>query len=171
MEEKLRQFFANNFKDAVVREDMFRDQLSFYIRKEYLFDVCEGLITDDALDVKFLSDICALDWLGDPEEAHGRFEVIYNFFSLTHKYRFFIKVRLDGENPEIDSITSLWHTADWLEREVADLMGVVFTGHPDPRKIMTPDDLEGHPHRKDFPLTYEIPQFSYNKNEPPEVIK
>ncbi|MBN2226810.1 MAG: NADH-quinone oxidoreductase subunit C [candidate division Zixibacteria bacterium] len=171
MEDKLRQFFESNFKDAVVREDLFRDQLSFYIRKEYLYDVCEALISDDALDVKFLSDICALDWLGDPEEKNGRFEVVYNFFSLKHKYRFFIKVRLDDDTPEIDSIAALWQTANWLEREVTDLMGVVFTGHPDPRKILTPDDLEGHPHRKDFPLTYEIPQFSYNKNEPPEVIK
>jgi len=171
MEEKLRHFFESNFKDAVVREDFFRDQLSFYVRKEYLFDICEALLNDEALGFKFLSDICALDWLGDAEERDGRFEVVYNFFSLKHKYRFFVKVRLDGDKPEIDSITSLWQTANWLEREVYDLMGVMFTGHPDLRKIMTPDDLEGHPHRKDFPLTYEMPQFSHNKNEPPEVIK
>ena len=74
------------------------------------------------------------------------------------------------DDPVIDSLTSLWVTADWLEREVYDLMGIEFTGHPDMRKILTPDDLEGHPLRKDFPLTYEVPQFSFNKDEPPEVI-
>ena len=81
-----------------------------------------------------------------------------------------MKVRLDEENPEVDSVTSLWAGADWMEREVFDLMGIHFAGHPNLIKILTPDDLDGHPHRKDFPLTYEMPQFSYNKNEPPEVI-
>jgi NADH-quinone oxidoreductase subunit C len=171
MKEKLRQFFETNFGDAIIREDNFRDQQSFYIRKEYLFDICEALFNDSNLKVKFLSDICSLDWKDDPEEAEGRFEVIYNLFSLNNKHRFFIKVRLPGDNPEIDTITPIWHTADWLEREVMDLMGITFTGHPDPRKIVTPDELEGHPLRKDFPLTYEVPQFSHNKNEPPDVIK
>ena len=171
MEENLRKFFADNFPDAVVREDNFRDQQSFYIRPEYLFDICKALQQSDELKVEFLSDITALDWLGQPDEAEGRFEVVYNLFTLKHKYRFFIKVRLPGDNPEIDSLASLWQTANWLEREVWDLMGVKFIGHPDLTKIVTPDELDGHPLRKDFPLTYEMPQFSHNKNQPPEVIK
>lgn len=170
MEEKVREFFELNFKDALIREDNFREQQSFYIRPEYLFDICQTLIQNGELDVKFLMDICALDWLGQPEEKDGRFEIIYNLFSLKHKYRFFLKAFLPDENPEIDSLTSLWQSANWLEREVYDLMGILFTGHPDLRKIVTPDDLEGYPLRKDFPLTYELPQFSYNKDEPPEVI-
>jgi NADH:ubiquinone oxidoreductase subunit C len=115
-------------------------------------------------------DICSLDWLDNPEAADGRFEVIYNLFSLKNRYRFFLKVKLSNERPEIDSLTYLWHTADWLEREVYDLMGIIFIGHPDLQKIVTPDELEGFPLRKDFPLTYEVPQFSYNKDEPPELI-
>jgi len=170
MEEKLREFFESNFKDALVREDNFRGQQSFYIKREHLVDVCQALQTDTDLEFKFLSDITSLDWLGDLYEKEGRFEVIYNLFSLKHKYRFFVKVRLPEDDPVIDSLTSLWMTANWLEREVNDLMGIEFTGHPDPRKILTPDDLEGHPLRKDFPLTYEVPQFSFNKDEPPEVI-
>jgi NADH-quinone oxidoreductase subunit C len=170
MEEKLREFFEAHFKDALIREDNFRDQQSFYIRKEYLYDICTALFNDEELRVKLLADICSLDWLGQPEEKEGRFEVVYNLYSLKHRYRFFLKVMLAGEEPEIDSLTSIWHAADWLEREVYDLMGIVFTGHPNLKKIVTPDDLEGYPLRKDYPLTYEEPQFSYNKDEPPEVI-
>jgi len=170
MEDKLRQFLEENFKGAVVREELFRDQLSFYIQKEFLFDICKALRDNKELAFVFLMDICSLDWLNQPDESEGRFEVIYNLYSLKNKYRFFIKVRLTGDSPEIDSLTSLWHSADWLEREVWDLMGIEFTGHPDLRKIVTPDDLQGHPLRKDFPLTYEVPQFSFNKDEPPEVI-
>jgi len=170
MKEKLEQFFRENFEDAVIRTDYFRDQLSFYLRPEYLFEVCQALMADNDLEVKMLSDICSLDWLGDPEEADGRFEVIYNLYSLKHSYRFFIKIRLSDDKPEVDSLTSLWHTADWLEREIYDLMGIKFIGHPDLRRILTADDVDGYPLRKDFPLTYEKPRFSYNKDGPPEVI-
>jgi len=170
MEEKLKEFFDKNFSGAVLRVDEFRDQLSFYIRPEFLLDVCRALFDDSELEVRLLADICSLDWLGDSDEEEGRFEVIYNLYSLKHKFRFFIKVKLPTDNPEIDSLTSLWATADWLEREVYDLMGIKFAGHPNLVKILTPDDLEGHPLRKDFPLTYEIPQFSFNKDDPPEVI-
>ncbi|MFH2037734.1 MAG: NADH-quinone oxidoreductase subunit C [Candidatus Zixiibacteriota bacterium] len=166
----LREFFEANFKDALIKEDSFRDQQSFYVRNDRLFDICHALFNDMKLDVKFLIDICALDWLGNIEEESGRFEVIYNFMSLSNKYRFFIKVKLSANKPEIDSISSIWKTANWLEREVYDLMGVIFIGHPNLTKIVTPDELEGHPHRKDFPQYYEMPRFTHNKNEPPEVI-
>ncbi len=159
-----------NFSDGIVREDDFRGQQSFYIRKEYLLDVLKGLKEDEDLRFEFLIDICSLDWHGDSEEANGRFEVIYNLFSLKNKYRMFIKVRLEGDNPEIDTACELWMTANWLEREVWDLMGIKFTGHPNLIKIVTPDDLVGHPLRRDFPLTYEVPRFSWNKDDPPEVI-
>jgi NADH-quinone oxidoreductase subunit C len=170
MQEKIRDFLQSNFKEAIIREDNFRGQQSFYIRKDFLFDICQALISDSELDVKFLSDICSLDWLGDSDEKQGRFELIYNLYSIRHKYRFFLKVRLTEEKPEIDSLTSLWHAADWLEREVYDLMGIIFVGHPNLVKIVTADDLEGYPLRKDFPLTYEVPRFTFNKDEPPEVI-
>jgi NADH-quinone oxidoreductase subunit C len=170
MKEKLKEFFENNFSGALLRDDDFRGELSFFIRKEFVLDICKALFDDRELEVRFLSDICALDWLGQPEEEEGRFEVIYNLYSIKNKYRFFLRVKLSGDNPDVDSITSIWQSANWLEREVYDLMGVNFLGHPDLRKILTPDELEGHPLRKDFPLTYEMPRFSQNKNEPPEVI-
>ena len=171
MEEKVRSFLKSLFGDAIIREDNFREQQSFYIKPDALAPICEELLHDGELDVRFLSDITALDWLGHQEEKNGRFEVIYNLYSLSHRYRFFLKVPLPGDNPQIASLTHLWQGANWLEREVYDMMGIRFEGHPDLTKILTPDELEGHPLRKDFPLTYEVPQFSWNKDQPPEVIK
>jgi NADH-quinone oxidoreductase subunit C len=171
MEDKVRSFLKSSFADAIVREDDFRGQQSFYIKPEALAPICEELIHNSELDVKYLSDITSLDWLGHQEEKNGRFEVIYNLYSLPRRYRFFLKVRLPGDNPRIASLTHLWQGANWLEREVYDMMGIEFEGHPDLTKILTPDELEGHPLRKDFPLTWEQPQFSWNIDGPPEVIK
>jgi NADH/F420H2 dehydrogenase subunit C len=171
MEEKVRSFMKANFADAIIREDDFRQQQSFYVKAEALVDICRALLDEPELDVKFLADITSLDWHGHAEEEAGRFEVIYNLYSLSHKYRFFLKVRLSAETPRVATLTDLWNGANWLEREVWDMMGIEFEGHPDLTKILTPDELEGHPLRRDFPLTWEQPQFSWNKNDPPEVIK
>jgi NADH-quinone oxidoreductase subunit C len=171
MEDKVREFLQSRFADSILREDDFRKQQSFYIKPEALVPICEALLENLELNVNFLADITSVDWLGHEEEMGGRFEVVYNLYSLTNKYRFFLKVVLPAEDPEIDSLTPLWNGANWMEREVWDMMGIKFTGHPDLTKILTPDDLEGHPLRRDFPLTYEVPKFSWNKNEPPEVIK
>ena len=171
MVDKVRSFLKSAFGDAVIKEDDFRNQQSFYIKPEALAPICEELLQDDDPDARYLSDITALDWLGHEEEKNGRFEVVYNLYSLSHRYRFFLKVRLPEDNPSIASLTHLWQAADWMEREVYDLMGIRFKGHPDLTKILTPDDLEGYPLRKDFPLTYEQPQFNWNKNKPPEVVK
>ncbi len=171
MEEKIRQFLNSKFSDSIIREDNFRGEQSFYVKPESIFPICEALLENDDLDVKFLKDITAVDWYDHPLAENGRFEVIYNLYSFAHKYRFFLKVFLPEDNPNLTSLTGLWIGANWLEREVYDLFGVTFEGHPDLTKIITPDELEGHPLRKDFPLTYEKPRFSWNKDNPPEVIK
>jgi len=171
MEEKVRQFLNSKFSDSIIREDDFRGEQSFYIKPESLFPICEALLENTELDIKSLKDIACIDWYEHPNGENGRFEVIYNLYSLTHKNRFFLKVNLPEENPTILSLTGIWNGANWLEREVFDLFGVVFEGHPDLTKILTPDELEGHPLRKDYPLTYEKPQFTWNKDNPPEVIK
>ena len=171
MQDKIREFLKSRFGEQIIREDDFRDQQSFYVRPEALADIAEALFNSDDLDVKLLADITSVDWLGHEREKEGRFEVIYNLYSLKHKYRFFLKTHLPETKPEIQSLTLLWNGANWMEREVWDMMGIVFVGHPDLIKILTADDLEGHPLRRDFPLTYEEPQFSWNKDNPPEVIK
>ena len=171
MQDKIREFLKNRFGEQIICEDDFRDQQSFYVRPEALADIAEALFNADDLDVKLLADITSVDWLGHEREKEGRFEVIYNLYSLKHKYRFFLKTHLPESKPEIQSLTPLWNGANWMEREVWDMMGIVFVGHPDLTKILTADELDGHPLRRDFPLTYEEPQFSWNKDNPPEVIK
>ncbi len=171
LEVQTREFMQNRFADAILREDDFRDQQSFHIRPEAVFDICRALFEDTELDVRYLADITSVDWLNQPEVEAGRFEVVYNLYSLKHKYRFFLKARLPGDNPEIQSLTPLWRGADWMEREVYDMMGISFTGHPDLTRILTPEELEGHPLRRDFPLTWEQPQFSWNKDDTPRVVK
>lgn len=84
-----------------------------------------------------------------------RFEVIYNFFSYTKKQNLALKVALDRENPEVDSVISVWEVADWLERETYDLVGIKFKGHPDLRRILLPEGWKGHPLRKDYDMSTE----------------
>ena len=171
MIEKIRQVINDRFGDALIKEDEFRGDHSFTIKPEALFPVCEALYNDDKLDIKFLADITAVDWLGHPEEENGRFELVYNLYSISNSFRFFLKVRLPETSPNIRSLVDLWAGANWMEREVWDLFGITFEGHPELTKILTPDDLEGHPLRHDYPLTYEEPRFTWNKDKPPEVIK
>ncbi len=171
MIDKIRHFLKDNFSEALIREEEFRGDYSFYIRPEALYGVCEALQNSDDLDVKLLADVTAVDWLDHEKAEEGRFEIVYNLYSLSHQFRFFLKVHLPEESPTIRSLVDLWAGADWLEREVWDLFGIVFDGHPDMTKIVTPDELEGHPLRKDYPLTWEEPRFSWNKDKPPEVIK
>jgi NADH-quinone oxidoreductase subunit C len=169
--QKISEFLRARFADEIIREEDFRDQQSFLIEKDSLLDICRALIDHPEADMKLLCDITCVDWLDHEEQEHGRFEVIYNLYSITHHYRLLLKVRVDGDKPQLPSVIGLWNGANWLEREVWDLFGVFFDGHPDMTKILTPDDLEGHPLRRDYPLTWEQPRFTWNKDEPPEVIK
>lgn len=170
MIEQLRTFLNEHFGDEILGEDNFRDQQSFIIKPGCLMELVTSLYENPELDVKFLADITSVDWYKHAEESKGRFEVIYNLYSLRHSYRFFLKVRLSEDNPHIESLTPLWAGANWMEREVFDLMGITFDGHPDLTKILTADDLVGFPLRRDFPLTWEQPHFTWNKDDPPEVI-
>ena len=169
MRTELSEFLKSKFADSLTEQELFRDQQSFVVKPDSIVTVCEALLNDEKLEVKFLADITCVDWLGHEQEKQGRFEVVYNLYSYKHSYRFFLKVRLDGESPCVRTLTGLWKGANWLEREVFDLFGIKFEGHPNLTKIVTPDELEGHPLRKDFPLTWEQPVFSWNKDDPPEV--
>jgi NADH-quinone oxidoreductase subunit C len=96
----------------------------------------------------YLSDLTATDW---PPRAEGRFDVIYMLYSTRHRHRVRLKARVaDGQ--AVDSVVAVWPAANWLEREVYDMFGVPFTGHPDLRRILMPEDWQGHPQRKDYPL-------------------
>jgi NADH-quinone oxidoreductase subunit C len=96
----------------------------------------------------FCSDVTATDW---PARAPQRFDLVYCLYSTTRRHRIRIKVRA-GEHDAVPSVTSVWPAANWLEREVFDMFGVRFAGHPDLRRILMPEDWQGHPQRKDYPL-------------------
>lgn len=95
-----------------------------------------------------LSDLTAVDWWpGEP-----RFEVVYHLASIEHRARLRVKVRVPGEKASVPTVRTIWPVADWLEREVWDFFGIVFDGHPDLRRLLMPEDWEGHPLRKDYPV-------------------
>jgi NADH-quinone oxidoreductase subunit C len=113
-----------------------------------LLDVARHL--RDAPDARFdfCSDVTATDW---PPRGEGRFDVVYSLYSIRHRHRIRVKVKA-SELQAVPSVTGIWPAANWLEREVYDMFGVNFTGHPDRRRILMPDDWQGFPQRKDYPL-------------------
>jgi NADH-quinone oxidoreductase subunit C len=131
---------------AVVGAKFDRDELSIYIARESIRPACVYLKTQGFTD--FLSDVTCADYY--PREP--RFEMAYHLLSIKRKERVRLKVRLDGEDAVVESITPLWPSANFFEREVFDLFGVRFLGHPYLRRIMMPEDWEGHPLRKDYPV-------------------
>ena len=131
-----------------VREDQMRGDLSVQVSAEGLSEVAKFLHDDPALAFDHITDICSADYPDDLE----RFEVIYHFLSLPTGTRIRVKARVPEENPSIASVSHIWKGANFLEREVYDLMGIRFEGHPDLRRILLPEDFdEGYPLRKDFP--------------------
>jgi NADH-quinone oxidoreductase subunit C len=125
-----------------------RDEMTIYVPREMIRQAAALLKDYPACPFNYLSDITCVDW--HPSEP--RFEVIYHLLSIPHKERVRVKVRLSGENPALDSLTSVWPGANYFEREVFDLFGVRFNGHPYLRRIMMPEQWEGHPLRKDYPV-------------------
>ncbi len=111
-----------------------RDEISIYINRDFIRQACV-LLRDNP---------------GLPQEP--RFEVVYHLLSISNKERVRLKVRLDGGSPAVDSVTSIWPAANYFEREVYDLFGVRFTGHPYLRRLLMPEDWEGYPLRKDYPV-------------------
>lgn len=111
--------------------------------------VAVGQILKSKQEYARLSTVTGVDWY----PAEPRFEVVYHLHSLSRNLRLRVKCRLPGENPEIDSLTGVWRSANWYERETFDLFGIRFRNHPDLTRIMMPEDWEGHPLRKDYPVT------------------
>lgn len=168
IENEIVKILEDRFGDAIDRHSKFADQLSIFVKSDIVFDLACFLNDNETVPFEILADISGVDWIDCPE---NRFELMYNFLSLSKNLRLLVRTTIpDSETPSIRSIQPVYVGADWLEREVYDMLGIKFDGHPDLRRILTPDDFEGWPHRKDFPLTYEMPQFSHNKDNPPEVV-
>ena len=122
-------------------------EVTAIVPRESIVDVCWVLKTKYGFDL--LADICGAD--RGPEEE-PRFEVNYHLFSTKHYSRLRLKVLLSEDDPNVTTVTTVWKTANWHERETYDLFGVIFDGHPDLRRILLPSDFDGHALRKDYPL-------------------
>jgi NADH-quinone oxidoreductase subunit C len=137
------------FGEAIGDASEFLGQLSIHVGRERVVDVCNALRTDAETPFDYLSDLTCVHW---PDNRETPFEVIYNLYSIPKNERVRLKVATNGDG--VDSVTSIWPAAEWPEREVYDLFGVVFHNHPDLRRILLPPDWDGHPLRKDYPLEF-----------------
>jgi NADH-quinone oxidoreductase subunit C len=125
-----------------------REEMTIYIDRSSIREAC-GLLRDDAeCAFNFLSDVTCVDWF----PAEPRFEVVYHLLSISKKERVRLKVKLESSSPVVDSVMPVWPGANYFEREVFDLFGIRFSGHPYLRRLLMPEDWEGHPMRKDYPV-------------------
>jgi len=145
------------FPQAVIETSEFRDEQTIVIKPESLVEVCTYLKKHQ--QYTFLETVTAVDW----PERNPRFDVVYQLLSMPHQCFIRLKVRV-GEQyskdlPAVPTVTGIWPGANWYEREVYDLFGITFTGHPDLRRILMPNDWTTHPLRKDYPLTgFDLPE-------------
>jgi NADH-quinone oxidoreductase subunit C len=136
----------------------FRGETTLHIERE---DLILAVLEIREMGFEMLSGIAAVDYL----PAEPRFQVTYLFTSLQQHATLYLRVSVPGVQPALDSVVNIYPNANWREREIFDMFGINFTGHPDMRRILMPFDWEGHPLRKDYPLGYEEPQFSFNFDE------
>jgi len=133
---------------AVTGAKFDRDEMTIYVDRANIREACTLLRDDTECAFNFLSDVTCVDWY----PAEPRFEVVYHLLSIPNKERVRLKVRLDSASPAVESLTPIWPAANYFEREIFDLFGIRFTGHPYLRRILMPEEWEGHPLRKDYPV-------------------
>lgn len=138
----LQQKFGTACEDVRVH----RGETTVLVSRERVVDICQYL--KDSCRFDMLIDICGVDYLGQ----QPRFQVVYHLLSIADNGRIRLKVAVPEEDPVVPTVSTVWSTADWHERECWDMYGIRFSGHPDLRRILMPDDWEGYPLRKDYPL-------------------
>jgi NADH-quinone oxidoreductase subunit C len=148
---------GTNFEDAVWRVVVDRGELTLHVRPERIAEVCKLLRDDPALRFELCSSVSGVDYLDaptgtDPVEQAARLHVAYHLTSMTFRRRIRLEVGVTVEDPHVASVTAVYPTADWHERETWDMFGIIFDGHPALTRILMPDDWDGHPQRKDYPL-------------------
>ena len=155
--EKIVQALQETFS---VEIEEFRDETHVFIQAEQIVDAL--LLLRDKYDFELLSALTATDYW--PQQS-PRFHVIYQLSSLARNVTLQLRVPLNGDQLKVPTATSVYQVANWRERELLDMFGIESDGHPDPRRILMPEDHVGHPLRKDYPLGYEEPQFTFNLEE------
>jgi NADH-quinone oxidoreductase subunit C len=159
MDEKLQPIVRDLEKEFGVTATEYRGSVSLVLAPGKIFTACQRV---QGLGFELLSALTAVDYW--PQEQ-PRFHVVYEFTSVSRNLRLEIRVPVPGINPTIPTVSHLFRGANWRERELWDMFGIKAEGHPDLRRILMPADWEGHPLRKDYPLGYEEPQFTFNFEE------
>jgi NADH-quinone oxidoreductase subunit C len=149
------------FPEGIVSVASRLGETTVEVKKGALLELARFLHDDADMKFALLSDLTCVDYL--PQEP--RFAVVYHLLSLEHRRRLRLRVRVPESQLELPSVTAIWPGADWYEREVYDLFGISFEGYPNLRRILMPDDWEGHPLRKDYPLGREEIAFTHNQEE------
>jgi NADH-quinone oxidoreductase subunit C len=144
------------FSESVTGVSSALDEQSIVLRKEAVLEVMRKLRDDGGLLFNFMMDLTAVDYLGR-RAPESRFEVVYHLYSLKHNHRIRVKVPVSENDPTIDSVIPIWKAADWYEREVWDMYGIAFKGHPNLKRILLYEEFIGHPLRKDYPLRKRQP--------------
>lgn len=142
--EKLKKQFPDEVEEPV----MFAGQVCVSVSRKSITRIAEFLQQDQELAFDYLADLCGCDY----PDRDERFEIVYNLRSIKYNYLLRLKVELSEEEAEVNSVSGVWAAAEWFEREVYDMFGIVFLNHPDLRRLLMPDDWEGYPLKKDFPL-------------------
>ena len=138
----------------------FRGEVHVFVTTEQIIDALTLL--RDKYEFELLSALTASDYW---PQVSPRFHVIYQLSSLAKNITVQLRVPVNGDRPKVPTATRVYEVANWRERELMDMFGIVAEGHPDPRGLLLPEDIGGHPLRKDFPLGYEEPQFTFNFEE------
>ncbi|MCH7974340.1 MAG: NADH-quinone oxidoreductase subunit C [Bacteroidetes bacterium] len=148
LQELIIQKLQKNFPDSFISSNVYMGDLSVKVDKKEIVKICTLLKEDSELLFILCEDVTAIDW----SKRNNRFTVVYHIFSFKHNFRLRIKADVDESDCEIDTVSSVWKTANWEEREVYDMFGISFNNHPDLRRMYMPEDFEHYPLRKDFPL-------------------
>ena len=156
---ELAEYVAAAFPGEVAAAEVAFDELVVAVDRESIVKVLTFLRDDANCGFRVLVDICGVDW----PERETRFDVVYNLLSLTHNQRIRVKVQTDERSP-LPSVADVFSSAGWYEREAWDMYGIMFSGHPDLRRLLTDYGFEGHPLRKDFPLTGHV-ELRYDDEE------
>ena len=149
--QNLSEYIAEHLGDILVSREVRLNELILTVRKDGIVRALTFLRDDSTVDCKMLVDVCGVDYPSREE----RFEVVYNLLSLRQNHRVRVKITTDEDTP-VPSVAEVFSSANWFEREVWDLYGVFFADHPDLRRILTDYGFEGHPLRKDFPMTGHV---------------
>lgn len=160
---KSREFYGDKILDVEINN---AGELVMKVDRDIIVPVCTMLRDDPDFQFNFLSYATAIDYLS--MDRKPRFEMIYQLYSIRKIVRMRVKAAVPEEDPTIDTVSTVWETANWLERETFDMFGIIFKNHPDLRRILLPDDWEGHPLRKDFPLG-GVKSFYFKRSSDPHA--